>query len=88
MQKAMARKVYEMMTADVLPEYQLPGVDSAFAPDSFCMQRYTQMPNAYARVCERLGVTDEDEDVECIISSLFGYSGSFVLSDVSLWGSV
>lgn len=70
MQKTMARQVYEMMTAAVLPEYQLPGVDSAFTPGSFCMQRYTQMLNAYARLCERLGVIDEDEDVECIISSL------------------
>lgn len=71
MQRALARRIYEQVCAGVLPEYQLPGVAFAFAPGSFCLQKYTQMLEAYARLCERLGVTDEDEDLECILSSLF-----------------
>ena len=32
--------------------------------------RYEEMLDAYARLRERLGVEDEDEDVEIIINSL------------------
>lgn len=70
MQSALARRVYEQVCVGVLPEFQLPGVAFAFGPGSFCLQKYAQVLEAYTRLCERLGVTDEDEDVECIISSL------------------
>lgn len=70
MQIALARRVYEQVCIGVLPEHQLPGVAFAFGPGSFCLQKYTQTLEAYSRLCERLGVIDEDEDLECILSSL------------------
>ena len=60
-------QVYESMVCHVLAEYRMPGVEDAFADGTFCMQQYTQMRDAYDRLCERLGVVDEDADVECII---------------------
>ena len=46
------------------------GVENAFEPGSFCDRRYGEMLAAYARLCERLGVREEDADVEVIISAL------------------
>lgn len=60
-------QVYEAMTCHVSKEYCMPGVEDAFADNAFCMQKYRQMRDAYDRLCERLGVEDEDTDVECII---------------------
>ena len=60
-------QVYESMTCHVLEEYRIPGVEDAFGDNTFCMKKYRQMRDAYDRLCERLGVEDEDADVECII---------------------
>jgi len=60
-------KVYESMTCHVQESFRFPGVENAFAEDAYCMQRYWKMRDAYDRLCNRLGVIDEDEDVECII---------------------
>ena len=60
-------QVYESMTCHVLEEFRVEGVEDAFADNSFCMQKYKQMREAYDRLCERLGVIDEDADVECMI---------------------
>ena len=48
----------------------MPGVIDAFADDAYCMEKYREMRDAYDRLCHRLGVTDEDADVEIIINSL------------------
>lgn len=48
----------------------IPGVEDAFAEGSVCDKCYSEMLGAYARLCDRLGVPDEDEDVEIIIDSL------------------
>lgn len=60
-------QVYESLTCHVLEEYRMIGVEDAFSENAFCMQQYKQMRVAYDRLCSRLGVEDEDEDVECII---------------------
>ena len=67
MVKELWEQVYESMVSHVLEEYRVPGVEDAFADDAFCMQQYRQMRDAYDRLCERLGVVDEDADVECMI---------------------
>lgn len=67
MERELWEQVYESMASHVLEEYRVPGVEDAFAKDAFCMQKYRQMRDAYDRLCERLGVVDEDKDVECII---------------------
>ena len=67
MQAELWEQVYESMTCHVIEEYRMPGVEDAFADDAFCMQQYRKMRDAYDRLCVRLGVEDEDDDVECII---------------------
>lgn len=48
----------------------LPNVENAFAIGSVCDRCYSEMLKAYERICDRLGVQDEDKDVEVIITSL------------------
>ena len=48
---------------DYRPEY-------AFEEGQSCLEKYKEMRDVYDRLCDRLGVTDEDEDVEKIIQSL------------------
>lgn len=36
----------------------------------FCEEEYREMLEAYGRLCDRLGVVDEDSDVEQIVDSL------------------
>ena len=55
---------YETMACHVIKEYRMPGVEDAFADGAFCMERYNEAMDAYERICERLGVVDEDADVE------------------------
>ena len=48
----------------------IPGVENAFADGTVCDKCYNEMLDAYARLRDRLGVQDEDADVEIIINSL------------------
>ena len=46
-------------------------VKDEFAEGEYCEKLYSQMLEAYERVCRRLGKPDtEDKDVEIIISNL------------------
>lgn len=55
------------MARGLVEGYGMPGVEYAFAPGSYCMERYKDMRDAYDRLCNRLGAEEEDEDVEAII---------------------
>ncbi len=48
----------------------LDDVENLFEDGKPCEQWYSDMYDAYMRICERLDVQDEDDDVEIIISSL------------------
>ena len=50
----------------------IPGVENLFVPGSECEQLYGRMLDAYERLRIRLGVEEEDADVEEIIYSLMG----------------
>ena len=67
-------QVYETLLNIVSEEHLLPWVEPVFVPGNPCYEAYTQMHIAYARLRQRLGVTDEDPDVETIISCLLDYS--------------
>lgn len=67
METELWEQVYESLTCHVLERWRMPGVMDAFADGAYCMQRYRAMRDAYDRLCDRLGVVDEDKDVECII---------------------
>ena len=63
-------QVYYTLYGVVLPEYRIPGVENAFADEAECTKLYFTARDAYERICERLGVIDEDNDLEDIFNSL------------------
>lgn len=71
--------IYDLMNGSYnLEEY--PFAESSVVKDEFvegeyCEKLYSQMLEAYERVCRRLGLPDtEDKDVEIIISNLMSIS--------------
>ena len=60
--------VYESLIGELVDP--IKDVPNAFEPGSYCETRYHQVLEAYERLRGRLGVTDEDPDVEIIIDSL------------------
>ena len=67
MKEELWEQVYTSLTCHISELWRMPGVINAFADGAKCMRLYGEMRNAYDRLCGRLGVVDEDEDVECII---------------------
>ena len=65
-------KIYESLRDYLRPEYRVPGVENLFADGMPCAKMYDEMMDAYERLRERLGVAEEDDDVETIINSLCG----------------
>ena len=57
--------IYETMIGEAVSE--CPGVADEFAPGAMCDRLYGEIYEANKRLCERLGVED-DEDVEIIIN--------------------
>ncbi len=62
--------IYNTLVGELQAPYRIPGIENIYATGSLCADAYADMLDAYERLCERLGVIDEDEDVEIIISSL------------------
>ena len=81
-----AELVYESLTGELI--VQIKGVPNAFEPGSFCEGKYQEMLDAYARLRDRLGVVDEDTDVEIIIDSLLAIQRELCLKMFDLAGSV
>lgn len=61
--------VFYTLHGTISEPYRIPGVINAFAEGSACSQAYCALSLAYERLRERLGVIDEDEDVEIILQS-------------------
>lgn len=62
--------VYATLLGQLEKGFEVPGIENLFAPGKPCMQRYSDMLDAYERLRKRLGVAEEDEDVEIIINAL------------------
>jgi len=62
--------IYATLLGMLLEPFRVPGVENAFEPDSYCSREYSNMLLACSRLCERLNVQGEDEDIEIIIDSL------------------
>ena len=60
--------VYESLIGELVDP--IKDVPNAFEPGSYCETRYRRVLEAYERLRGRLGVADEDPDVEIIIDSL------------------
>lgn len=66
-----ADAVYDTMCGHMLPEYMVPGVENLFEDGKECMNNYSEMLNAFLRLCERLNVGElEDMDCEIMVDSL------------------
>lgn len=65
--------VYDSLLGQLIPACQLPWVESIFLPENPCYEEYCKMEDAYTRLRERLGVTQEDADVEIIINALLAH---------------
>lgn len=70
MMELWAETVYYTLWGAMAKGYEAPGVENLFAEGKKCDVLYSEMSDAYERVRDRLGVIDEDEDVEIVISSL------------------
>ena len=64
-----AQDVYETLIGEMEDGFCIPGVENLFIEGSECEIAYDEMLEAYGRLRERLGVLDEDADVETIIGS-------------------
>ncbi len=64
-----AELVYGTLNGLYAPGYGVSGVENAFAENKPCMNLYHQAFDAYQRLCDRLGVIDEDDDIEITYNS-------------------
>ncbi len=61
---------YETLIGVLIPEARVAGVENAFAPGEVCDLAYEDMRRAYERLLDRLGVRDEDPDLDTIVSDM------------------
>lgn len=62
--------IYETMLGLREPDACVSGIEDAFADGSTCALAYEEMRCAYERLCQRLGVSDEDADLNAIVNSM------------------
>lgn len=70
MEKDFVEDVYNTLCGLLEEPYQVPGVKDLFAQGHPCEKNYSLMREAYERLTDRLGVVDEDEDLEIMVDSL------------------
>lgn len=70
MQESFMELVYLTMQGELIPEYAIANVEDIFAEGGIGIELYANAKNAYYRVCDRLGVKDEDRDLDGIISNM------------------
>lgn len=63
------KSVYDTLCGYLVEEAQVPEVENIYAEGKACMNWYAEVLDAYGRLCDRLGVREEDENVEIIIDS-------------------
>ena len=63
-------QVYYSLTGELTAEYPLDWVENLCIPGQPCYEAYKETLEASRRLCQRLGVQNEDPDVECIINAL------------------
>ena len=69
MQDDYVEQIYLTLIGAYVPGAGIPGVENAFADGEPCLELYCTAYDAYQRLCDRLGVVDEDDDVEIIFDS-------------------
>ena len=61
--------VYDSAMGNMANGYALTGVENLFAAEKECYYLYAEILEAYERLCDRLGVIDEDKDIEVILNN-------------------
>ena len=79
MRNELAEMVYYTLIGEVSPPFAIPYVENAYAQGSECDKLYNEVCDAYDRLRLRLGVVDEDEDVEIIIGNLLSIQHTLCL---------
>lgn len=62
--------VYNSLMGSLTEECRCREVENLFAANQPCTELYSQMLEAYWRICDRLGQDEEDDDGEIMINSL------------------
>ncbi len=70
MEESFVDRVYLTINGFLLPQFTVAGVEDIFGEGGIGIALYEQARDAYARICDRLGVRDEDPDLDIIISSM------------------
>ena len=70
-----AELVYGSMTGVLIPEVRLDWVENEFLSGKEYYKNYGFVIDTSLRLCERLGVEEDDEDVEAIINMLLVNEG-------------
>ena len=63
--------IYYTLIGQMQEEFCVPGIENLFVDGSECDLAYHEMLEAYERLKNRLGIQNEDADIEIIINSLF-----------------
>ena len=66
----LAEQVYDCLLGQIVSEKALDWVENIYTDGSEYDRNYAAVLAAYARLCNRLGVDEEDTDVEIIINAL------------------
>ena len=69
MKRSRAEEVYRTLCGLYSKGLGIPGVENAYAPGEQCMILYGEAYDAYQRICDKLGVVDEDPDMEIIFNN-------------------
>ena len=70
MKDSFSQDVYETLCGFRSEGFNVPGVENLFGEGMPCTLLYGEMWEAYERLLNRLGLRDEDADVEAIINAL------------------
>lgn len=70
MKEQFAEQVYMTLQGQLMPEDMVSGVENIFENGGIGLKLYDEVLQAYQRICERLGVRDEDEDLEIIMRNM------------------
>lgn len=63
------KDVYNTLGDQLEDDACVPGVENLYTEGKPCIRWYSEMLDVYGRLCDRLGMKNDDEDVEIIINS-------------------
>lgn len=62
--------IYLTLQGALIPQAAVPWVPNLFIPNGYCEREYTRMREAYERVCTRLCVDTEDDDLNTMVQAM------------------